>query len=174
MTKINKHIKAMMAYVDSIPLGEINDVSAHLVQERIYQRQAEWRKSPEYKKYLINLQNEYDRRRAEEQAKSITRKKWAKENVKPGMLIKVQGTKDGKGLREVMSVTETRVICRQWSVHGFQGNGNDELQWDEKIWAVPCNRITEHEWNKVLGVFGMSNAMTYTGYKTVSQLSEGK
>ena len=58
-----------------------------------------------------------------------------KASIKPGMIIKVKGTSDGKGYRLVLETKPGEVVCRKLSV--FRGKFEKE------------NYITQHYWNKV-------------------------
>ncbi len=61
-----------------------------------------------------------------------------KKIVKPGMVVKCRGTKDGQGIREVMEVNEYGIIARKVTM--------------EMREYFRDSYITEHYWNKVMKV----------------------
>jgi hypothetical protein len=95
------------------------------------------REKMQYDKYIEN------RKKYKAQKKSdIERGEKFKKQIKPGMLIRVKGTRDGIGLRVVMEVNESEVTCRKVSIRRIE---NIKTIVGEKY-------ITTHGWDKVVKI----------------------
>lgn len=72
-----------------------------------------------------------------------------KKKVKPGMFVKCEGTKDGFGIREVLSIDDNGITARMISrkIHIISDvNVPNEYYWFRDSY------ITTHQWNKVVKI----------------------
>lgn len=70
---------------------------------------------------------------------------WVENNVRPGMFLKMKGTRDGHGIREVLSVKKKYgrhpvLVCHQIQPPSRHTD-----------WELEVQQITEHDFNKVMG-----------------------
>lgn len=173
-----KNLQDLINAVNSMPITEFKDGKKYReLQTLLQRRNNDWYSSPEYNAELKREAEVRKDRQKKEQAKKQSNAAWAMKHLKPGMFIKVRGTKDGKGLREVMTVDKGRemIVCRKWIFspghYSFTTKSfrKDEraTQWSDKVWARPDNQITEHQMDKITGVFEFSDSMEPLGYKVL-------
>jgi hypothetical protein len=71
-------------------------------------------------------------------------KGWVLRNIKPGMILKMQGCRDGHGIREVISVNGERSDLKCYKIHLPRKGPTSRTQ------------ITNHMMDKVLGIVTIS------------------
>lgn len=106
-----------------------------------------------YKKKVENNRKSYQNLKKRKQLRGEEIRE--NELIKPGYVIKVEGTNDRNGYRLVMSIMGTRIVCRKLVVRRpsrmrFLG---DEGPIDNQRYLVKDTYITDHAWDKVVGVF---------------------
>jgi hypothetical protein len=75
----------------------------------------EWYSSEEYKLQLRATAVKNEQRRQTAAEKETARAKWVLENLQPGQFVRMTGTRDGHGLRYVVSIQGNQVVCRKVS-----------------------------------------------------------
>ena len=168
----------------TIMVAQINDMSlsdvyhyGNLIRDAVDRRQRMWWGSDEQKA-------EQEARNAKNVARKVSQAKlaakrieWVEANLKPGMVVKMSGTRDGHGVRYVVGVDRGTVICRQMAPTHRLGRSIDEMKeaYPHKSWipvAVPSdtgkysiweitNAGTDHGIDKVVGVFSQNEAGLY-------------
>lgn len=89
------------------------------------------------------------KKRYEEQRKAkYERGQKLKDVIKPGDIVKVEGTKDNVGVREVLETDNYRIIARKLK-RGINKVSTNELRKGDRIW-VRDTYITTHQWDKVV------------------------
>ncbi len=78
---------------------------------------------------------------------------WAKKNLKVGDLIKVSGTRDGSGLREVLELQEHNIVARQLRAGGKSEQPAFKVYVSSSkriVHLVHREQITTHGYDKVM------------------------
>lgn len=167
--KIPDTITVMIKQINDMSLSDVYHYG-NLVRDAIDQRQCMWWGSDEQK-------TENDARNAKNTQAAVhkailtaRRADWAQENLKPGMVVKMSGTRDSHGVRYVADIDRGTVLCRQMSPTHRMGRTIDEMRdaypnkhWVKmsingepgkySIWEI-TNVGTNHGLDKVVGVFG--------------------
>ncbi len=74
-------------------------------------------------------------------------KNWIDANVKPGMLLKMTGCRDGVGLREVIGIQGDLISCYKLELPRLPWKGDPD-----RSHQIPRrSQVTDHHWKKVLG-----------------------
>ena len=145
----------LLKAIEHMPLEAFADLDkVHSVGSCVQLRERAWRGTDGYKAVCERDQDKLVRRQERDAANAKRREKWARQNVKAGMFIKVNGARDGVGLREVISVAMDGVICRQWLPNGRRRPlmSNKDLSFSKRDWS-PEAQMTTHTFSKVTGYF---------------------
>lgn len=78
--------------------------------------------------------------------------RWVRENAKPGMLIKVTGSRDGLGYREIMEIRDSAVNYHSNVLICYQLDSNGKRK-----------QIVEVMWNKFRGLIEFGDPVEYPG-----------
>lgn len=69
-----------------------------------------------------------------------------KKTVKVGMLLKMRGTRDREGLREVLEINDDGLVCRKIICHLFHKTTSCEKTYKRDTY------ITSHQWDKIIKI----------------------
>jgi hypothetical protein len=154
--------------INELPLEAFADhVATSKASGAIFTRLREYENSTLYQAYLDRQNDERTQRQKNDAKVAKARAKWARENIKKGMFVKVVGARDGVGLREVISVEMDCVVCRQWLPHRWRHNYWVKDPSFMKAEWHPANQMTTHEFSKVAGYFVQDINLRYWLKKVV-------
>lgn len=166
--RIPDAVTVMLAQINNMSLTEVYHYGGLLRDAVLRRQQAWWGSDEQVAEYAArNVKN--TQAAARKAALTARRADWARDNLKPGMVVKMSGTRDSHGVRYVTEVDRGTVLCRQMSPTHRMGRTIEEMQtaypnkrWvkmaisDEEgkysIWEV-TNTGTDHGVDKVVGVF---------------------
>lgn len=170
--KIPDVITQMLAAVQSMPLSDVYHYGS-LVCDAIDRRQRSWWGSDE-QKAENEARNAKNTARKVSQAKLVAKRvAWAEANLRPGMIVKMAGTRDRHGVRYISDIVRGNVLCRQMSPTHRAGRTIEEMSaaYPNKTWikmAIPgattysiwevTNAGTDHGIDRVVGVFKPNDA----------------
>jgi len=114
LDKLTEQEQAVVTAFYNLPLKSFSDGKVfQRLQQVQHERFDAWYNSTDRVKHLEAEEAARVRRRERDAERAVERRIWAKDNIREGMIIKVGGTRDGQGLREVMSVESNHIVCRQ-------------------------------------------------------------
>lgn len=160
MTKqIPKQVTDVISELDKLPLQMIYEYGDVVRQAVILKQQAWWGSDEQKALAKLQAKKNADNRQHQAQLAAMRREKTIS-TVKPGMLVKMTGTRDGHGLRYVTEITSNLVFCQQIRplprakhdidpsriVKISDGNGGAHS------WYT-TNYGTDHALSKVMGIF---------------------
>lgn len=156
-----KSLKDIAEAIKTLPLKAFDSrTEINSVIEVLNNQAYAWRQSPKYVLQCKKENEALDRRRDREAVNAARRYDWAKRNLEVGMFIKVTGTRDGQGIREVLELTEDQVVCRQWNaIPAKRYNAyphysfGDVRKLNDEYYITPNSQMTTHGYEKVLGKF---------------------
>lgn len=166
--RIPDAITLMIAQINDMSLSDVYHYGK-LVRDVIDRRQRAWWGSDEQKAENAARNAKNTQAAARKAALTSRRADWARENLKPGMVVKMSGTRDSHGVRYVTDIDRGTVLCRQMSPTHRMGRTIDEMRdahpnkrlvkmsidgepGKYSIWEV-TNAGTDHGVDKVVGVF---------------------
>lgn len=166
--KLNAAQMAVYQAFQLLPIEQRYDLACDL-KTACDRASRDWFSSPEYQAKRAAIAEKSQIAAVKKVALASRRAQWARDNLVPGMLIKMSGTRDRHGVRMVTEVHKDVVFCRQMSPTHRMGRTIEEMQasypnkkWikmgirDEEgkfsIWEV-TNSGTDHGTDKVAGVF---------------------
>lgn len=140
--------------------------TVHEVREAVQARRSEWTQSPQHDKQQQQEATKLAHRQDLDTARYGRRDRWARNNVKEGMFVKVTGARDGCGIREVISVASDGIACRQWRpASGRWRHRDTRVETFPSGSFLPDNQMTTHEFKKVAGHFTIDVNGRYTLHK---------
>lgn len=165
-----KTLKDIIDALQGMPISEFKDRKAYAkLREVLTGRDQEWFRSDEFRK-AIEEQNAETQRKALKEAKvRLARARqvqdWLKTGeLKKGTFIKVSGTRDRDGIREMIEQEpgrQGRLVCRQWHVASSgllrmfeRGQDPKKFNYELKhgMWMQRQSQITTHNFNKVVKI----------------------
>lgn len=161
-------IATMIAQINDMSLSDVYHYG-NLVRDAIDRRRRTWWGSDEQKAENAARVAKNTQAAVRKAALTAKRVDWANENLKPGMIVKMSGTRDGHGVRYVTDIDRGTALCRQMSPTHRMGRTIDDMRnaypnkrWVKmsikgeagkySIWEV-TNAGTDHGLDKVVGVF---------------------
>lgn len=166
--RIPDAVTLMLAQINNMSLTEVYHYGG-LLRDAVLRRQQAWWGSDEQAAEYAARSAKNSQAAARKAALTARRADWARDNLKPGMVVKMSGTRDSHGVRYVMEIDRGTVLCRQMSPTYRAGRTIEEMQaaypnkrWVKmsipgesgkySIWEV-TNAGTDHGVDKVVGVF---------------------
>lgn len=142
---IKKATGKAFSYVDehtvrtAIVEWEANKVGMTMYQSRVIDANA-----------VADKRHEQNRRRAELAAlKEKTAAAWAQDNLKPGMVVIMKGTRDSTGFRYVVSIDRTTVHCRKVVRAASRLSGVVYFQYHDSMVLGLLPEMTSHHIGKL-------------------------
>lgn len=152
LLRLTEHQKQVYDVLCSMPLANAGDPTFHsLIRALLDRKYWDYRNSEEAKAAQQKVLTVNQSRRDREADKAAKRELWAKPNLRSGMIIRVDGTRDGHGLRLVDHLENYQIVC-------IQLNRAPKVDSAQFLINVGPNRVlplskssqmTTHLWNKV-------------------------
>jgi len=139
-------MKTNLPNIDNLTYSELKELSS-LVSARLMQLWPEWR-AEENSRY----QKERDKRieKQNDFIKNVLPKiiEFVRGNLMEGDYIKVSGTRDGKGIRKLLSVGKNGIECRQVIIRQSLPTHSGQFT----ITKETLGQVTEHQFDKITHV----------------------
>jgi hypothetical protein len=161
-----KTLKEIAAAIDALPVGAFAKWEyGSAVKQAIERGYNRWHASQE----RVEVEQDEETKRWERRARDIALRAERHRNVlkwltngelTKGTFIKVSGARDGKGVREFISASNNRLVCRQWLPVFMLRVDVPSLMHSrgfKKVdgkWYQPADQMTSHEFNKVVKILG--------------------
>jgi len=136
-------IAALNKALDKKKLGDPTlDLLVEVIENRIRDRRVELNQE----RYDLTLTKNH-RQFKLDQVYWPKLKTWIDANVKPGLLLKMTGCRDGVGLREVIGIQGDLISCYKLELPRLPWKGDPD-----RSHQIPIrSQVTDHHWKKVLG-----------------------
>jgi hypothetical protein len=145
--------QSIIKLLNDLPLKEIIDAEFNgKIQATLQTQRVKWYSSDERKEECRLREEQNAKKRQTKAERELVTRAWALENLKPGMYVKMSGTRDKTGMRKVVAVEREQVVCRKiepcW-LNEVTSYASDEVLQIGTKWFHVMHDVTTHGAEKV-------------------------